>query len=244
VNALGIDREILRYATGWETAYASRILIGLLGVLILSGTARAVWKKDCAALTAVLWLILGSIFLAFSIVPQRLITFVVSTDYVTRIRFIVGGLSILVLLITLESIRRTVLMERYALLWIVTALAILFCALFPEAVALFRAVTGMEYEFMDRRSMEGSERSTVYSFLIVPEVKTRTGRLTKGGIVRNMKEVAAAAEDYEQRYYGVAQFQMKMLSEIPVGERDRIFIAFLSQNPEILRRLMRPGGTP
>ena len=50
------------------------------------------------------------------------------------------------LLITLESIRVTRLQERYALLWVVTALVILAATLFPEAVNLVRAVMGMRYD--------------------------------------------------------------------------------------------------
>jgi hypothetical protein len=50
-----------------------------------------------------------------------------------------------VLYITFESIRRTHLQEKYALLWVATALIILISVLFPNAVSLFRAVTGMEY---------------------------------------------------------------------------------------------------
>jgi len=56
-----------------------------------------------------------------------------------------GGVSLIVLLITLESIRKTHLQERYALLWVTTAVVILMGCFFPDVVALFRAVTGMEY---------------------------------------------------------------------------------------------------
>src|SRR5438876_8900292 len=56
---------------------------------------------------------------------------------------------------------------------------------------------GMEYEFI--KTYQGRpERSTIYNFFVVP---TR-------GIVRDIDGVKAAAEDYQQRYYGAAQFQV------------------------------------
>jgi hypothetical protein len=57
----------------------------------------------------------------------------------------------------------------------------------------------------------------VYNFMIVP------GR----GIVRDMDEVKAAAEDYQQRYYGAAQFQLVFHAPLPQQERDEIFSLFL-----------------
>lgn len=139
------DDLIFRLTTGWEQAVVPRVLIGLVGFLILFLTVRSIWKRDCTALAAALWLIAGGVFLAFSAYPQQIIHFVIRTEYMTRIRVIMGGVSVLVLLITLESIRRTHLQERYALLWVATALVILTCVLFPHAVDLLRAATGMEY---------------------------------------------------------------------------------------------------
>jgi hypothetical protein len=60
-------------------------------------------------------------------------------------RVIAVAMSVLVLLITLESIRRTHLHERYAILWVLTAGGILFVSLFPHAIDLLRALMGMSY---------------------------------------------------------------------------------------------------
>ena len=73
-----------------------------------------------------------------------------------------------------------------------------------------------EYHFRkteNRRAMW----TIVYNFIIVP------GR----GIVRDMDEVKAAAEDYQQRYYGAAQFQLVFHAPLPQQERDEIFNLFL-----------------
>jgi hypothetical protein len=60
-------------------------------------------------------------------------------------RVIAAVISLGVLTITLESIRRTHLHERYAILWVVTSVVILFISLFPHAIDLLRALMGMSY---------------------------------------------------------------------------------------------------
>lgn len=140
-----IDPLAMRYAVGWEHAIFQRACIGLAGFLVLMFAGRVTWKRDCSIPTGILWLIVGGIMVTFSVIPQKVIEFVISTEYQSRIRVIMGLISLLVLYITFESIRRTHLQEKYALLWVVTGLVILISVLFPDAVALFRAVTGMEY---------------------------------------------------------------------------------------------------
>lgn len=137
--------SVLKYAVGWHDAYWERILIGAVGALILFLVIRVLSRKEGSVLASVLWLIIGSILLLFASIPEQSIAFVVSKEYMIRIRFIMGVLSVFVLLITFESIRKTHLQERYALLWLTTALIILLCIIFPDTVALFRAVTGMNY---------------------------------------------------------------------------------------------------
>ena len=146
VNPNELDESVLRFAMGWDSAVAARTMFALFGALVLILTIRVLWKRNCSPLAGLLWLLLGGVCVAFSIIPETIVTIVLSAEYLTRIRFIMGGISILVLLITLESIRTTRLQERYALLWVVTALVLLLCAIFPRAVDLFRAVTGMHYE--------------------------------------------------------------------------------------------------
>ena len=140
-----IDSVAMHYATGWEGALFQRSIIGLLGLMTLILAGRVTWKGECSFVTGLLWMIAGSVLIVFSVIPQEVIRFVISTEYQTRIRVIMGLVSGLVLYITFESIRRTHLQEKYALLWVATALIILISVLFPNAVALFRAVTGMEY---------------------------------------------------------------------------------------------------
>ena len=62
-----------------------------------------------------------------------------------RIRAAVSAGAILLLAATFESIRRTQLKERYALLWVLPSLAILLLAFFPSALDRIRLWFGMEY---------------------------------------------------------------------------------------------------
>jgi hypothetical protein len=137
--------ELNSYITSWESAYISRVFIALIGIAIITMMIGAIMKKNFSLLAIFLALFTSSVCLFFAIIPQETIRFVISTPYMTRIRIIMGSISFLVLLITLESVRRNNLQERYAILWVATALVIVFCAVFPAAVALLRAITGMSY---------------------------------------------------------------------------------------------------
>jgi hypothetical protein len=137
--------ELNSYITSWESAYISRVFIALIGIAIITMMIGAIMKKNFSLLAIFLAFFASAVCLFFAIIPQETIRFVISTPYMTRIRIIMGSISFLVLLITLESVRRNNLQERYAILWVATALVIVFCAVFPAAVALLRAITGMSY---------------------------------------------------------------------------------------------------
>lgn len=62
-----------------------------------------------------------------------------------RIRAAICVGAVVLLFATFESIRRTQLKERYALLWVVPSLAILALAFFPGALDAVRRYFGMEY---------------------------------------------------------------------------------------------------
>ncbi len=93
-----------------------------------------------------------------------------------------------------------------------------------------KQIPGYEYHFTEVLAGR-STRTTVYNFLIVP------GR----GIVRDMKGVEQAAEDYEQRYFGAAQFQVVFQSdgsaERSREERDEIFATLMGPNIHLIETL-------
>jgi hypothetical protein len=91
-------------------------------------------------------------------------------------------------------------------------------------------IPGYEYQFTGVFKGQTS-RTIVYNFLIVP------GR----GIVRDMKGVEQAAEDYQQRYYGAAQFQVvfhgQASAEPSREERDQIFATLMGPNIKLIETL-------
>lgn len=62
-----------------------------------------------------------------------------------RMRLVLGLLSFTVLMITLESVRRFAMEERYALLWVSTGGILVLFAIYPDAVGLLAKLTGMQY---------------------------------------------------------------------------------------------------
>jgi hypothetical protein len=86
-------------------------------------------------------------------------------------------------------------------------------------------IRGKEYEFRQTSAEGQTVTNTVYNFLIVP------GK----GIVRDIKGVEEAAEDYQQRYYGAAQFQV--LFAQPLGSED----FSQEQRDEVFTTLMEPA---
>src|SRR2546423_2638408 len=95
-------------------------------------------------------------------------------------------------------------------------------------------IPGYEYQFTELRQGQIS-RTTVYNFLIVP----------KRGIVRDMKGVEAAAEDYQERYYGAAQFQVVFegfaSSDRAREERDEIFATLIGPCINVIETLTSGG---
>ena len=91
-------------------------------------------------------------------------------------------------------------------------------------------IPGYEYQFTEVWQGQ-TNHTTVYNFLIVP------GR----GIVRDMKGVEKAAEDYQQRYYGEAQFQVVFhglaSADQSRDERDAIFAALIGPNLNVIKTL-------
>jgi hypothetical protein len=85
-------------------------------------------------------------------------------------------------------------------------------------------IRGKEYQF-SQNDGDNVYRQIVYNFMIVPGV----------GIVRDMQGISDAAEDYQQRFYGAAQFQIVMDGDMPVNERDEILRTLLGADPSIIK---------
>ncbi len=69
----------------------------------------------------------------------------ISVSQMTRIRALMAAVSVGVFLITLLTIRSYKLREKYAVLWLATAVMITMVALFPELIERVRLWFGMQY---------------------------------------------------------------------------------------------------
>jgi len=96
-------------------------------------------------------------------------------------------------------------------------------------------ISGTEYHFQQTTATE-STRTAVYNFLIVPNL-TQGG----GGIYRDIKGVDKAAEDYQRRFFGAAQFQLVMDADLPQAERDEIFTTLMGPCVPVIKTLMSGG---
>jgi hypothetical protein len=89
-----------------------------------------------------------------------------------------------------------------------------------------RLITGTEYTF-ERYSRGQPTRRVVYNFLFAP------GQ----GIVRDIKGVNKAAEDYQWRHFGAAQFQFVMDDALSREVRDEIFATLMGNDLGVLDAL-------
>jgi hypothetical protein len=95
-----------------------------------------------------------------------------------------------------------------------------------------QTVTFTEYEF--EKYVQGHpHRQCVYNFFVVP------GR----GVVPDIDGVHEAAESYERRFFGAAQFQvlMPVVMNAPRQTRDEVFAALLRSHPTLIEDLKSDG---
>ena len=135
---------ILNFVSRWAGVTAPRIAVAFLGTLICVLIAIAIWDRRIKILGASFGLLIGLLMIAFAIEPRVLHT-LAATSFLTRIRILMSILSFVVLVITVEAVRRQHLQERYALLWIATGLIILLTAFLPQVLDFFSLVLGAEY---------------------------------------------------------------------------------------------------
>jgi hypothetical protein len=95
-------------------------------------------------------------------------------------------------------------------------------------------ITGMEYHFR-QATATASTRTAVYNFLIVPS--SEPGR----GLYRDISGVDKAAENYQQRFFGAAQFQLVMDADLSQTERDKIFKTLMEPCVPVIKTLMSGG---
>ncbi|HEV2292234.1 MAG TPA: hypothetical protein VGR35_00165 [Tepidisphaeraceae bacterium] len=99
-------------------------------------------------------------------------------------------------------------------------------------------IPGVEYGF-EQKLVGQTYRTTVYNFFVVP------GGRSDQPLRRDMDAVRDAAEDYQQRYYGAAQFQVVFQglssTDLSRAERDDIFRTLIEPTIPVIKTLSSGG---
>ena len=113
-----------------------------LGMLVIGG--RMIAQKQKRFFLGFAWMAVGTALALTAFIPDLL----KGNDLISmtlRMRLALGFLSFLVLMITLEAVRRFAMEERYALLWVSTGIILVVFAVYPDAVGWLAVLTGMQY---------------------------------------------------------------------------------------------------
>ena len=128
------------------TRVLSHVLIGLAGAVMLLGTLRYLQLKRSRASFPLVFILafVSFTFLLIAFFPHLFDVFMPDTR-MGRIRMTVAVMTVFIMVVTFESIRRTQLKERYALLWVIPCVLVLFLTAHPDVMDWLRASFGMEY---------------------------------------------------------------------------------------------------
>jgi hypothetical protein len=144
MNLLQLINKAEAFIAQWAGTTMPRIVVVFLGLLICVWIGMAIWEKRIRILGAVAGIVLGLFMVVIAIDP-RILRFLADTSFLARIRIMMIVLSFLVVIITVEAIRRSRLQERYAILWVTTGVIILMTAFFPHILDLFGFLLGTQY---------------------------------------------------------------------------------------------------
>ena len=144
MNLKEMTDALLFQVSQWAGVTLPLVVTIVAGLALCSGAVTALWTRRMRVAPALLLLFLGA-FLVLIGLDTRILHWLVATSYLVRIRLIMALLSILVMAVTFEAVRRSRLKERYALLWMFTGALILICAFFPVILDFLTALLGLQY---------------------------------------------------------------------------------------------------
>jgi len=122
----------------------SSLILGSLSIGTIGLGAGMLIRKRSRWFLGLAWITVG-VALALAVVNPALFQGKTQASLVLRMRMVLGSLSFIVLMITLESVRRFAMEVRYALLWVFTGLILVVFAIHPDAVGWLAKTTGMNY---------------------------------------------------------------------------------------------------
>jgi hypothetical protein len=121
-----------------------RLLFMAAGLSVVLATLRSCRRGRTGAIGFLLGCAGGLVLAGIGLSPETF-SDLGRISFLTRIRLLMGSVSLLVLAVTFESVRKSHLQERYALLWVATGVMILLCALFVRVLDFFCNLLGMQY---------------------------------------------------------------------------------------------------
>ena len=135
---------LINFTQHWIGTTVPRIIFAFIGTLMCVLAVAATWERRIKVIGGALFFIVGTVLILFAMDPSLPYVFA-KTSYLARIRVLMIFLSFVVVVITIEAIRRSHLQERYALLWVATGLIILSVAFFPNILDFFTLTVGTSY---------------------------------------------------------------------------------------------------
>jgi hypothetical protein len=144
VSLKALIDALLFWVSQWVGVTLPLVATIMVGLVLCTASVTALWTRRIKMASALSGLVLG-LFLVLIGLDTRFLHGLVSASDLTRIRLLMGLLSVFVIAVTFESVRRSRLKERYALLWLATGGMILLCAFFPSLLEVLTALFGMQY---------------------------------------------------------------------------------------------------
>ena len=123
-----------------------RVLFIIVGAFIVWGCTSNLLKKRSSSMVSagIIASMFGVVLICEGVFPG-VISFFIPAAPLARIRFVVGILSVYMVLLTFESIRLTQLKEKYALLWLVPCAVLIALTCCPSLMIEVRNRFGMEF---------------------------------------------------------------------------------------------------
>ncbi len=144
MNLKEMTDALLFWISQWVGVTLPLIVILVVGLSACVAAVTALWTRRIRVAPALILLLAGALMMLISL-DTRILHWLVATGYLTRIRMVMGLLSVLVVTVTFEAVRRSRLKERYAILWLFTGGVILLCAFFPAILDFMTALLGLQY---------------------------------------------------------------------------------------------------
>ncbi len=144
MNLTDLITLAIDFTQKWMGTTLPRILSAFLGTLICVLAATAAWDRRIRAVPTVFLMLLGLTLMAVALDPSLPYIFA-AASHLAKLRVLMAVLSFVVVVITIEAIRKSHLQERYALLWVATAFIILIVAFFPKILDFMQTILGTQY---------------------------------------------------------------------------------------------------